>query len=167
MSKLIYKTERKESFKSKLIKLGFNLFPAYRGTGAFVTFISADWKEIHIKLGLTWRTRNYVGTVFGGSTYGALDPMYMIQLINILGNDYVVWDMAANIKFTKPIKKKVYARFLITDELIENIKQKISVDKKYVVNLPISFHDNEGVVYAEVEKVIYIADKQYYKNKNN
>ncbi|MGB3949125.1 MAG: DUF4442 domain-containing protein [Bacteroidia bacterium] len=166
MSKSIYKTERKENFKSKLIKLGFNLFPAYRGTGAFVTFISDDWKEIHIKLGLTWRTRNYVGTVFGGSTYGALDPMYMIQLINILGADYVVWDMAANIKFIKPIKKKVYARFLITDELIESIRQKISLDKKYVVNLPISFQDKDGVVYAEVEKVIYIADKEYYKNKN-
>lgn len=166
MAKSIYKTERKESFKSKLIKIGFNLFPAYRGTGAFVTFISSDWKEIHIKLGLTWRTRNYVGTVFGGSTYAALDPMYMIQLINILGKEYVVWDMAANIKFLKPINKKVYARFLITDELIESIKRKINTDKKYVVNLPISFQDNEGIVYAEVEKVIYIADKHYYKNKN-
>jgi len=43
---------------------------------------------------------------FGGSIYGALDPIYMVQLINILGGKYVVWDKAATIKFIRPIKKR-------------------------------------------------------------
>ena len=81
------------------MRWGFNVFPAYRGTGARVTYISADWREVRVALPLSWRTRNYVGTIFGGSLYGAVDPMYMIMLIRILGPGYTVWDKAATIRF--------------------------------------------------------------------
>ncbi|HBE81322.1 MAG TPA: DUF4442 domain-containing protein, partial [Blastocatellia bacterium] len=64
-----------ESFESKRFRWGFNLFPAYRGTGGRVTYIADDWKEVRVKLPLNWRTRNYVGTIFGGSIYGAVDPI--------------------------------------------------------------------------------------------
>ena len=67
MSKTIFKTEKKEDFQSKIKKIRFNLFPAYRRSGGRVCFLSSDWKEIHIKIGLDWTTRNYVGSVFGGS----------------------------------------------------------------------------------------------------
>jgi hypothetical protein len=167
MAATIFKTESVESFKSKLIKLGFNMFPAYRGTGGRICFLSHDWRDVHVKLKLTWKTKNYVGTVFGGSIYGAVDPIYMIQLINILGNDFVVWDKSANIYFLKPIKSPVYARFQITNEILEDIRHKINADKKYVINLPVEFLDKNGVVYAKVEKAIYIADKSYYKNKKS
>ena len=70
----------------------FNSFPAYRGTGARVTYIAADFREVRIRLPLSWRTRNVVGTIFGGSMYGAVDPIFMIMLIRLLGADYVVWD---------------------------------------------------------------------------
>lgn len=165
MSNTIFKTESKESPKSKLIRTGFNLFPAYRRSGGRICFLSDDWKDVHVKLKLSWKTRNYVGTVFGGSIYGALDPIYMIQLIYILGKDYVVWDKAATIDFIKPINKTVFARFLLTDEIIKEIILKVKANGKYIINLPVTFQDETGVMYAKVEKVIYIADKIYYKNK--
>lgn len=166
MSKTIFDRKGKESAKSRLIRLSFNFFPAYRRTGGHVCFIADDWKDIHVKISLNWKTRNYVGTVFGGSIFGALDPFYMIQLINILGEEYVVWDKSANVQFIKPISKTVYARFLIADELIEDIISKIKSDKKYIITLPVDFQDQHGTVYAKVDKVIYIADKNYYKNRS-
>ena len=66
----------------------FNLFPAYRGTGGRITYISGDLREVRVRIPLNWRTRNYVGTIYGGSLYGAVDPMYMIMLIRILGSAY-------------------------------------------------------------------------------
>jgi hypothetical protein len=48
-----------------------------------------------VKLPLWWRTRNVVGTIFGGSIYAAVDPFYMLMLIKVLGREYVVWDKAA------------------------------------------------------------------------
>ena len=82
-----------------LWKLRFNFFPAYRGSGARVTFIAPDWREVRVQVPLSWRTRNYVGTTFGGSMYAAADPIYMMMLIQVLGPAYVVWDKAASVRF--------------------------------------------------------------------
>lgn len=166
MKRTIFKTDNKESRRSKLRRIAFNFFPAYRRTGARIYFLSDDWRDIHITLGLNWKTKNYVGSVFGGSIYGALDPIYMIQLINILGNKYVVWDKSATIKFLKPIKNSVFARFLITKEILEEIESKVKSDRKYSINLVTNFQDENGIIYAEVIKTLYIADKEYYKTRN-
>src|SRR5215475_5393241 len=96
----------------------FNLFPAYRGTGGRVTYIAADFREVRVKLPLSWRTRNYVGTIFGGSLYGAVDPVYMIMLIRILGPGWTVWDKAATIHFRRPGRETLFARFVLGDEEI-------------------------------------------------
>jgi hypothetical protein len=141
------------------MRWGFNFFPAFRGTGARVTYMSGDWREVHVKLPLNWRTRNYVGTIFGGSLYGAVDPHYMIMLIKILGPDYVVWDKAATIRFKKPGRGTLHARFVIPEEEIQTICRRLeteaSVDRIYRVDLV----DEAGVVHAEVEKTVYIRRK--------
>jgi hypothetical protein len=141
------------------MRWGFNFFPAFRGTGARVTYMSGDWREVHVKLPLNWRTRNYVGTIFGGSLYGAVDPHYMIMLIKILGPDYVVWDKAATIRFKKPGRRTLHARFVIPEEEIQTIRRRLeteaSVDRIYRVDLV----DEAGVVHAEVEKTVYIRRK--------
>ncbi len=130
--------------------------PAFRGTGARVTYMSGDWREVHVRLPLNWRTRNYVGTIFGGSLYGAVDPHYMIMLIKILGPDYVVWDKAATIRFKKPGRGTLFARFAISEEEIAEIRRLLetapSIDRVYRVELT----DAAGVVHAEVDKTIYI-----------
>ena len=160
-----FQTDKKESFSSRIKRFGFNLFPAYHCSGGKVRFISSDWKEIHVSVKLTWRTRNYVGTVFGGSSYSALDPMFMIQLIQLLGSDYVVWDKEATVKFIRPISHQVCARFLITDKLIAEIKETVAKQKEMTLELPASFVDKAGKKYVEVDKKLYIADKAFYREK--
>ena len=149
-----------ESLKSKLRRWGFNLFPAYRGTGGRLEYLSDDFSEIHVRLPLNWRTRNYVGTIFGGSLYAAVDPIYMIMLIKLLGRDYVVWDKAATIRFRRPGRTTLRARFRVGPEEVENIKAELagrkSLDRVYRVELT----DADGRVHAEIEKTLYIAKKQ-------
>ncbi len=145
-----------ESFASRKLRWGFNLVPAFRGTGARVTYIAEDFREARVRLPLSWRTRNYVGTTFGGSLYGAVDPMYMILLIKILGPGYTVWDKAATIRFLRPGRSTLYARFAIEEEEIATIKRLLetepSVDRIYRVELA----DAAGLVHATAEKTIYI-----------
>lgn len=149
-----------ESGASRRLRWGFNLFPAFRGTGARITYISGDYREMRVKLPLNWRTRNYVGTIFGGSLYGAVDPHYMIMLIKILGPDYVVWDKAATIRFKKPGRGTLYARFEISEEEIALIRRRLetehSIDRVYTVELS----DADGVVHAEVDKTVYLRRKK-------
>jgi acyl-coenzyme A thioesterase PaaI-like protein len=145
-----------ESWESRMLRWRFNLFPAYRGTGARVTYIASDFREARVKLPLSWRTRNYVGTIFGGSLYGAVDPLFMILLIRILGPAYTVWDKAATIRFLRPGRSTLSARFLIEEEEIATIKRLLetapSIDRVYRIELS----DSAGVVHAAVEKTIYI-----------
>ncbi len=142
------------------MRWSFNWFPAYRGTGARITYIARDWREVRIRLPLNWRTRNYVGTIFGGSMYGAVDPIYMMMLIRILGPEYTVWDKAASISFIKPGKRTLYASFRLSDQEIDLIRtatlRNPSIERVYRVALA----DAENVVYATVEKTVYIRKKQ-------
>jgi len=134
----------------------FNLFPAYRGTGARVAYIAGDFREVRIHLPLSWRTRNVVGTIFGGSMYGAVDPIFMIMLIRLLGPDYVVWDKIATIRFRKPGRTTLHAIFTIDEAELDAIRAATaggqSIDRTYHVDLV----DDAGVVHAAVEKVIYV-----------
>ncbi|ELY47434.1 DUF4442 domain-containing protein [Natronorubrum sulfidifaciens] len=149
-----------DALRARLYRLGFNLFPAYRGTGGRVTYVAPDWQEVHIKLPLSWRTRNYVGTVFGGSIYGAVDPFYMMMLLKTLGDEYVVWDKEAEIRFKKPGRETLYANFRLADEELEAIRAELetegaeSIDRHYTVNLV----DAKGTVHATVRKTVYIAN---------
>jgi acyl-coenzyme A thioesterase PaaI-like protein len=146
----------KESLRTWTYRKVFNVWPCYWGTGGRVTFISGDWREAVVRLKLNWRTRNYVGTIFGGSIYGAIDPIYMLLLINILGPGYIVWDKAANIRFKKPGRGTLEARFRVSEDEIAAIREiaarEKSVDRVYTVELK----DRDGIVCASIEKTVYI-----------
>ena len=149
-----------ESLRTRLLRLGFNWFPAYRGTGARITYIAGDLREIRVRLPLSWRTRNYVGTIFGGSMYGAVDPIYMVMLIRNLGPQYVVWDKAASIRFRRPGRTTLHARFTLDDAELDAIRAALreapAVDRTYTVQLV----DADGVVHAVVEKTIHVRRRE-------
>lgn len=156
----VTQTRKGESWETRVFRWGFNFFPAYWGTGGRVQYIASDWKELVVALPLNWQTRNYVGSIFGGSMYGCIDPMYMLMLIKILGPNYIVWDKAATIRFRKPGKSTLYARFVLNDEEIQTVRdlaeQNPSVDRVYALDLV----DKEGVVHASFEKTLYIRRKR-------
>ncbi|MBV9772810.1 MAG: DUF4442 domain-containing protein [Gemmatimonadetes bacterium] len=149
-----------ESLRTRLMRHGFNLFPAYRGTGGRITYIAADYREIRVRIPLSWRTRNYVGTIFGGSMYGAVDPIYMVMLIRNLGPEYVVWDRSATIRFRRPGRSTLYARCVLSAEEIDAIRDELtrvrSVDRVYAIDLV----DAEGKTHATVEKTLYVRRRE-------
>ena len=146
-----------ESLRTRLKRLVFNCYPSYRRSGGWITHIEDDWSEIRLRLPLNWRTRNVVGTIFGGSLYAAVDPMYMMQLLKRLPEGYVVWDKAAEIRFRRPATETVYATFEMPDEKVEAVKSALestdSVDREYTVDLV----DDDGEVYATVEKTVHVS----------
>ncbi len=160
-----FDTPRKESLHSRWFRFGINHFPAFRRSSGRVRFMSSDWKEIHVRIKRNWRNTNYNGSIYGGSIYAAIDPIYAIQLIQIFGKDYVVWDKKAIIDFKRPIKKKAVARFLFIDSLIKVIKSQLEKEGEYYFDLPVQFVDHTGFVYAEIDKTLFIATKAFYKIK--
>lgn len=108
-----------------------------------------------LELPLNWRTRNYVGTIFGGSMYGAVDPVYMLMLIKNLGPDYEVWDKGATVRFRKPGRSTLHVQCKLDQEEISQIREHSNegpIDRVYSIDLA----DNEGTICATIEKTIHI-----------
>ena len=154
-------------FKSSTIfKYGFNISPMYkRSTGKLIE-VSDDLLHVKVKIPLSYKNKNYVGSIFGGSLFSATDPVLMIQLMQILGNDFVVWDKNASIQFKRPAKENAFAIFDLTQDEIESIKKRILEEKELdLVKEILITNKDKSTVFATVSKTIYIADKSYYKNK--
>ena len=145
-----------ESWRTRLARWWFNYFPAFRGTGGRITYISGDWREIRLRVPLSWRTRNYVGTIYGGSMYGAVDPIYMIMLIKLLGPAYVVWDKAATIRFRQPGRSTLHARFEVTADIEAEIRAELERVKKLERTFVVELKSADGTVHATVEKLLHI-----------
>ena len=64
---------------------GSQSLPRLSGQRRARHLLADDFREVRVKLPLSLRTRNAVGTIFGGSLYGAVDPIYMIMLMRLLG----------------------------------------------------------------------------------
>ena len=152
-------------FYSKIYVLALNLWPCIRGTGGWITFISEDFTKLTVRLKLSLRTRNVVGTIFGGSMYASTDPMFMLMLINILGPDFVVWDKGCTTRFKRPAKGTIYAHFEITPEMLEDVRKNVFEKNEYTFTWNVAYKDDEGVVYSEFDKVLYVANKDFYNEK--
>ena len=147
---------RKSSRRARLLRFGLNLYPPYLGAGVRVRHISADFREVRVKMGLNLFNRNYVGTQFGGSLYSMTDPFFMLMLMENLGREYIVWDKAANIEFVSPGKGPVYAEFRIDQHLLDEIRAQTAGGEKYLPRLHAEVRDGEGTLVARVQKTLYV-----------
>lgn len=144
----------------KLLKLGFNLYPPYLGAGVKVTHISEDWRELRVAMSLRWFNRNAVGTHFGGSLYSMVDPHLMLLLIQLLGNEYWVWDKSAEIEFIKASKQKVTSIIKILSEDLAEIKRNTNDGEKYFHEFVIEVKDEDNDLVAKIRKIIYARRKK-------
>lgn len=147
---------QRESLESRLWRIGGNLFPAYRRTGARVIYVSPDFHEVHIKIPSNWRTRNHMGITWGGGMYSALDPVFGVMLYKILGFKHRVIDKCAEIYFKKPARETLYAKFRLekkeTDQICASLSSYPKLERTYKVYL----EDCEGIVYATCTKTLCI-----------
>jgi len=150
------------NWRPAAIRLGLNWFPAYRATGARVIHVSPDLKHAVVRLPLTRRTRNGVGTLYGGSLYSAVDPIYALLLAMNLGRDYVVWDKSASIRYRRPGRGTLFADFTVTDEDLAAVRATVAREGQCDRTFRVEFKDQQGEVYVEIEKTAYVAGKSHY-----
>ncbi len=149
-----------------LLKYGFNLSPMYRRSTARITYVSPKLLKIQVIIKISYKNRNIMGSIFGGSLFSAIDPIPMTQLFYIIGNDYVVWDKSSEIFFKRPVKQNVYADFTFTKQEIDDIKKRVTNENEITIvkNIPITSKDG-NTIFCEVNKTIYVANKKFYKEK--
>lgn len=141
------------------MRLRLNLYAPFLGAGIRVKRLAPGWKEVDVEMKLRWWNANYVGTHYGGSLYSMTDPFFMVMLIENLGQDYIVWDKSATIRFKRPGRGTVTASFRLSDQQIDEIKQALNAEKKTERVFTVEVKDESGTVIAEVEKLLHIRRK--------
>ena len=167
MYKIAFEFLKKFFRPDQIFKFGFNISPMYRRSVGRVKFVSKDLRSVRVEIPINYKNRNYAGSIFGGSLFAATDPIYMIQLIQILGNDYVVWDKSAFIDYKKPARSRAYALFEFSTSEIEHIKEVTAKEGRYDIIKHLDITSAKGDVFAKLEKTIFISTKAYYKAKRS
>src|SRR5947209_982639 len=145
--------------KRKRLLKRLRLYPPFLGAGIRVTHVAEDFRSIDVEMPLRFYNRNYVCTHFGGSLYSMCDPFFMVMLIENLGPEYIVWDKAATIRFKKPGKGLVKAKFRLSPEQVEEIRTQADAQGKIEPQFQVAVIDAEGNVVAEIDKLLYVRKK--------
>lgn len=140
--------------------LALNAYPPYTAAGIRIVEVSQDLSTIVVQMGLHAYNRNFFGTHFGGSLYSMCDPFFLFQVLLQLGDDYVVWDKAATIRFMKPGSGTVRAQFDMPQSKLEELRSLAAAGLKVEPTFTVQVKDESGDVVAEVEKVLYIRLKR-------
>ena len=156
-----------ESLRTWAFRQAINHYPIYFGTGGKVVSIRGDWRSVAIRLKLNFWTRNYVGTIFGGSQYAAMDPFHVILLIRCLGPEFVVWDKAASIRFRRPGKAPAKMEISISEEELEHVRFVARRDGKYEFPKVAEWKTEDGQVVSSIEKTLYVATMAYFKSRRS
>ena len=146
-----------ESFRTRLMRWRFNLHPAYRRSGARITYIDASVREVRVRLPLCRATRNLNGTIYGGSIYSAVDPLHAVMLVQLLGpRDYVAWTKAAHVRFLRQARTDLQACGTLRDDDVRSVREEAAragkVERRYTVELT----DTHGHVCAACEITVHI-----------
>jgi len=132
-----------------------NIWPPYLAAGIRVREIAPDWRRVRVELVDRWWNRNYVGTHFGGSLFAMTDPFYMLMYINLLGRDYTVWDYGAHIRFVRPGRGVVAARFELGDDDLERAVRGTRDGQRFVRDHEVTVRDRSGKDVARVRREVY------------
>ena len=136
-----------------------NFWPPFLFSGITVLEVAKDFRYAKVRLKKKMLTSNYVGTLFGGSLFAMTDPFYMVMVLKNLGKDYIVWDKRSEIEYVSPGKVTVYADFHLSDAVLEEIKDEVAANGKYLKWFEVDIKTADGTVVAIVKKQIYIRKK--------
>jgi acyl-coenzyme A thioesterase PaaI-like protein len=125
-----------------------------------VKHVAGDLRSVEVEMPLTWFNRNYVGTHFGGSLYSMCDPFFMLMVMMTIGDAYVVWDKSASIRFVRPGRGRVRARFDVTPERVAAIREEADREGRSEPEFQVEVTDEAGEVIARVHKVLHVRPKE-------
>ena len=151
------------NLRERLLEKFINIYPPLLGAG--IRSRSIDEHTVDVEMNLTVFNRNVVGVHFGGSLYAMCDPWFMLILMRLLGSNYIVWDKAASIKFKKPGRGRVKARFHIPQEEVDQIRMDADREGKIEPTFSVNVLSEDGEIIAQVEKLLYVRRKPAASSK--
>lgn len=144
----------------KRLAAGMSLWAPNLFAGIRVRRFAEDWTSADVELHVNAVTRNYVGTAFGGSMSAMTDPYFFMLVMHQLGREYIVWDTRGEIEFVKPGRGVLHARFEVSKERADELRQRASDGSKVLEWFETDITDADGDVVARVRREVYVRKKR-------
>ena len=140
----------------RVLRFALNLWPPFLGAGIRVRAISPDWRYVRVELRHGLANTGAFGTHFGGSLYSMTDPFPALQLVQLLGPDYLVWDRAARIEYLKPGRGRVHVETRVPPEEVDRLRAAAAGGDKVLPEYEVNVIDAQGEVVARVFRTVYV-----------
>lgn len=138
------------------VRRALNIWPPFLFSGIVVEELGEGFRTARVSLRPRALTRNYAGTLFGGSLFSMTDPFWMVMIARNLGEEYVVWDKAGEIDFLSPGRSRVTATFELTDEILDELRAAAADNSKVLRWFETEITAADGTIIARTRKQIYV-----------
>ncbi|MEE9325782.1 MAG: DUF4442 domain-containing protein [Cocleimonas sp.] len=125
-----------------------------------VTSLARDWREVRIKLPLTWVSRNMGGGMFGGFQASLADPIAPLACAKIF-TDYHVWTRKLSVDFQRPGDTDLELRFDFPPEKEEEIRLELAERGRSTPTFEYGLYRKDGLLCTKIECVVAIRVKGY------
>lgn len=149
-----------ESLRIKTLRWGFNWWSAYRATGARISYIREDYREVRLELPFNWWTRSPKKAIFGGLMYACIDPVHVMMYAYVLGlRNVATWTKSATVNFRRQARCTLYSHFEITEPQLNEVKAGLSEAGKVDMPHQAMLWDQQGQVYTTVDYLVHIRQR--------
>lgn len=161
-----------EKPKHKAARIAFNLFPAHFMTGGKALHFSPETSQVLVMLPVSWRTKGWLGNLFGGKMFSATDALPLTLAYNLIEpkkkKKYIAFDKEGSIQFLKPIYKgALFADIRLTPDQQSQFLRDLEQDG--LANLSVTFYleSLDGVKHAKITKVIHVECRKRFAERRS
>ncbi|MBG6233762.1 hypothetical protein IWX76_000317 [Pedobacter sp. CAN_A7] len=141
------------------LKWALCLYPPFLFQRIWIKRFHPGFRGVDVKINKSLFNKNYNGSIYGGTIYGATDPFYALlfdQLLQRKGYKNRVWLKSASIQYLKPGRGDLFFTVVITDQMLAEAVEALTLTGKFVKAYPMEITDKSGEVCATVTNEVYV-----------
>jgi hypothetical protein len=136
------------------------LYPPLLFNRIVVQRISADFKEVDVRIKKSWLNRNLQGSIFGGTLFSAADPFYPLMYWNIFshrGRSLQAWVRFTEGDYKLPADSNMLLHFRISDEDIAEAEKALDGEEgRFKKFHTVAIKNTGGATCVEFRILVYM-----------
>lgn len=140
-------------------RLVLSLYPPLFFQRISVRNFGKDFRTAEVRIAKSLFNRNYNRTIFGGTIFSAVDPVYVFMYWQIFarkGMKLQCWLKSANIDYRKPGDTELIASFSLTEDDIADAEQQLNEVGKFVRTHRVEVLNTRHEICALAETEVYM-----------